>query len=223
MTSPRRSTRLGRTRAEKTRNHSIRSASYRATPSRQPFPRDASTVRSEQSKVPSPWLSQRRRATTAAVRSTTARSRAPRTSSGIQRPPMPVSSASLAGADLGRLDDDRHPVVVDGQEPTVDRGHHVGPFAGDPYLALDHHPEQRRVARQDADLTVDGAGTDARGRSVPDLAVGSHELHGQGHGSPSSRSSAGTARGERVHPCDKKPGGTAHLTRCNRSYASTGT
>src|SRR5690348_3597192 len=109
---------------------------------------------------------------------TSSASRAATASNGMRRPPMTTDrSVRALGADLGALGHDRDPVVVDGQEAAVHPRGHLLTLAGDPDLALDQYPEQRRVTGQDADLAVGGAGHDARGVAAPDLAVGGDEFN----------------------------------------------
>src|SRR6266513_2238026 len=64
-------------------------------------------------------------------------------------------------AQLGVVSDDHHAVVVDGEEPAVHNYRQaVSGNRLDGQLALSQDGEERRVARQDPDFTIAGAGLD---------------------------------------------------------------
>src|SRR5690242_5368137 len=95
--------------------------------------------------------------------------------------PRDPGSADLRGVD--RLGDDDDLVPVDRQEAAVDGGRARAAGGLDPHLALDEDAEQRRVAGQDAQLAVDGAGLHHVRLALPDLAVRGDEFNLQGaHG-----------------------------------------
>src|SRR6478752_10704667 len=110
---------------------------------------------------------------TASRRSTTA------TAISTERSAVGMSEAdagrsALTGGD--RLGDDRDAVVLDGDEPTVDVGGLLATLAVNDDVAGDEDAEQRRVAGQDPELSVDGAGADHGGLAGPHPAVGRDEF-----------------------------------------------
>src|SRR5450830_1664985 len=92
----------------------------------------------------------------------------------------PVSSIKVGLADprssrvthLGVVSNDHHAVVVDGEEPAVDSYSNAVTGNGlDRQFTFGQNRQQGRVAGQDSDFTIAGAGLDHLGRSGPHEVV----------------------------------------------------
>src|SRR5699024_5865690 len=148
-----------------------------ATPKRQRGREEySSPTLMEQSKAPESFEMDLRRIVTTTIRASASPTSESRTISRTEG--FTVASVTCRSEKFGLISGNDHAIVLDREETAIGLDPDgVLPGRENSRFAVGDDTQHGLMAREDADLAVQGAGDDALGLTDPHLAIGSHDIH----------------------------------------------